>query len=908
MRMRCSWIRIFGAVAALGWAGAQAQLTEPERNGLLQALYMGNMNTKDLAYDRVLFHDRWRMGLIDKAIQEPIASADGLMLVHQTALKSNPSDILSLAANMIQRGSRPSMDPVPPVTLPPKNVPTAYRPIVARLVGAIQRANADIHLATSDLRPQELQDLMTSLPHLAVEEPLAKFDFTSQSNLSIKNALELMKRVDVDRIVAAGIALSKEVEAAEVQLRSIPADILVRESFVVNGIRVELGGKAGDSYNFVTSPDLLIDLGGSNSFRGKLAGGYGRASVAIDLSGRSTYDLSDLSGGASLLGVGILRAGDGKATIRAGSLSLGSSVGGLGLLVKEGGDDFYEGNTLTQGFGMLGVGLLADFAGDDTYRSKLYSQGCARTMGVGWLVDRTGRDSYSAGGLSLNSPLFKDVYYSFSQGCGMGYREDTGGYSGGIGLLTDGAGDDQYWGETYCQAAAYWYGVGSLYDVSGNDTYSAYHYCQASAMHSCAAYLFDLAGDDSYTTKFGASQAIGHDYGVAFLLDRAGNDIYTARDSTPGVGVANGVGIFLDAAGDDRYQGPPGQGNASRGSGSIGIFLDLAGQDKYREGLNDGEAVVRDLWGISYDMETLLKPTEGPKQGAPEVQLVPGSVPMPTDAEMKRIYAKAIQWAVGTAQVEATENVHKLINIGMPAVNWVLDNRLASADRLSIRAIVQLMNGVGAPAKQALAARLATSTDASFNRIGLSVVSDAAISEAGPALPRFLKMPDLKRAAIRAAGAIKSKEAVPDLLATCADPDGNLALQAMVALVSISSDQSYSTAEALLLSENFPLRKAALDLVAKFPDQAMVKARKMASSIDEREGRIGVELLSKLGTPDALSLIGTHLLDASPGMRMECLRALAGRCPDDKKQQFLYLRSDPDPAVKALAQRLEPIR
>src|SRR5205823_9991597 len=133
--------------------------------------------------------------------------------------------------------------------------------------------------------------------------------------------------------------------------------------------------------------------------------------------------------------------------------------------------------------------------------------------------DRKGDDIYRAGGLVLNSPLFATVHYSNAQGYASGYREDTGGVSGGVGLLTDLEGDDSYLGETYCQAASYWFSLGSLYDQSGNDTYSAYHYAQASAMHCCGAYLFDLAGDDSYTIKYGAGHAIGHDYGVAFLLD-----------------------------------------------------------------------------------------------------------------------------------------------------------------------------------------------------------------------------------------------------------------------------------------------------------------------------------------------------------------------------------------------------
>lgn len=900
MRMRQPWIRF--CLGLIGLSGvAHAQLTPAEKEGLTQTLYLNNMTPADLGYSRVLFRDRWRMALVDRAIQEPMASADGLLSLHDRGLNSSPTEILAMGLAMIQRGSKPAVDPAGTVILPP-TIPAGLQAPLRKLIGAVIRSNNDIRLATSALTLPELQGLMLSLPHLAAEESKVTFDFSSKAALSFDSAMNLMRRIDVDRIVASGQALEQDLEAVLPQLRAYTGPVATM-SFKSAGLTIQLGGRGSDTHT--GQADVLVDFGGSDRYSGSVGGALNKTAVALDLGGRNSFDLGDLSGGASVLGIGILHA-FGDNDFRAGSLSLGSSIGGVGVLSVGAGDDDYDGKTLTQGFSMLGVGLLQDSGGNDRYRAQLYAQGCSRTLGLGWLIDVAGRDNYTAGGLSLNSPLFKDVYYSFAQGCSVGYREDTGGTSGGMGLLTDGKGDDQYWGETYCQAAAYWYGVGSLWDGGGHDTYSAYHYAQASAMHACGAYLFDLGGDDSYTTKFGASHSIGHDYGVSFLLDRAGNDIYVARDSAPGIGVANGVGMFLDSAGDDRYQGPAGQGNPARGTGSVGVFCDLGGDDKYRDGLNNAEAAIRPSWGMAYDADDPPRVSNGVV--AQPAKPTPGSLPKPSDAELARLYSKAIQWAVGTAQKEAGESIDRLIGIGQPAVDWVLDKRLAQADRLSIRAIVQLINGVGDTARRALAGRLLTSENKNFNRIGLQVVNDAVIREAGPAVARFLSDTDLQKSAIRAAGAIKSQEAVEALLPFCADPDGNIALQAMISLASIGSDKGVPTAVALLTSSNFPLRRAALELVAKFPAQLEIEGRKLMGDPDETRTRIGIELLARLGDEPSLDQIAKRLLDPSPGVRIQCLLALSGRCPSDKRQDFLYLRNDPDPLVKALARTLEPIR
>ncbi|MBL8048415.1 MAG: hypothetical protein JNJ45_07005 [Chthonomonas sp.] len=892
---------ILGSLCALPALGA-AQLTEAERAGLEDALFIGNMRVEELNYERRGFLDRLRPSIIDDAIQRPIETANAVMEMHLVT-KRSMSDMLRAGRQKLVPTQRAIETVTKDMEMFPA-LPANIRKPFGTLISALQTANADVELALSALGPAERQTLIQSLPYWAVEEKAVKFDFVNRAPASWEQTLGLARQVDFDKLLAAGVSLSVGVEKAMNQLRGVVADIPAPIKLQLGDLKILVTGRGDDKISG-SDYDLILDLGGNDTYSGRPAFGVQRARVAIDLGGNDTFDVADGGGGVGLLGCGIMRVVGGNDVFRGGNLAFGAGLLGVGALAKEGGEDVYIAQTLSQGFGQFGMGVLIDTDGTDQYRLGLMGQGAGRTQGLGWLVDRTGDDTYKAGGITLNSPLFKDIYYSFAQGFGMGYREDSGGTSGGIGLLTDLSGMDSYLGQTYCQGASYWYGLGSLFDGSGHDTYSAYHYAQASAMHICAAYLFDLRGDDGYLTKFGASHAIGHDAATAMLLDRDGNDIYSARDSAPGTGNAGGVGIFLDSSGEDRYQGPPGQGNPSRGSGSVGLFVDLGGQDKYYAGIHDSEAAASGSWGVAYDLEDPFRPkSETPEVEQPVAQ--PGSLARPNDAELKRIYDLARQWGVGTAQQSVADNIQKLVLIGMPAFDWMLDKELANVDRLSVRTFAAVIRGIGQPARDRLAERLLQSQKEAELRNGLSIASEAGVREVGPVLSRLIRTPSLQRQAVRAAGTIQAREAVPELLPLVAGVDRTIALAAMVSLSQIGSEEAYTTAEAVVTQPNLMMRKAALALLAKFPTNALATSRRLLEGTSETQARTGLELLSLIGTADALKELGERLGDPSAGMRIQALLGLAGRCPAEFRPLFTSLRDDPVPTVKAVARRLTP--
>jgi hypothetical protein len=417
--------------------------------------------------------------------------------------------------------------------------------------------------------------------------------------------------------------------------------------------------------------------------------------------------------------------------------------------------------------------------------------------------------------------------------------------------------------------------------------------------------LFDLAGDDGYVTKVGASLAIGHDYGVAVFLDRAGSDLYAARDSTPGVGVANGLGIFVDSEGIDRYDGPPGQGNAARGTGSLGVFVDLGGQDKYRTGLADGLATTSTQWGTAYDAEStpLTAQPVAPVHQPPK----PGTAARPGDAEMEAVYQKAVLWGVGSAQKDVEENLDRLIAIGTPAFEWMIEKHLATMDRLQQRAFVAVAKALGPNAGQSIGDKALHGTSAEKKNL-IAVCMDAGVNDIAAILPGLLSDPELQLVATKAAGALKAVPCVDGLSVLCLNKDRLLARSAMISLMQIGDPSTVGTAQAMLNSLDMPTRRAALSLIAQFPTQAKPIAEQLLGDVDEVKARMGMEILSKIGTDEALATIGPLLLDPRPGVRVEAMEALNGRCPSAYVAAMMDLKKDPVEVVRAVARAVNPTK
>lgn len=361
---------------------------------------------------------------------------------------------------------------------------------------------------------------------------------------------------------------------------------------------------------------LILDTGGNDTYlncpSNASAGNW--ASVVVDAHGNDRYLSAEAlatvdvekfaqrkTGGAkpgpggALFGIVALidlQGDDRYASHRPG---IGSGRFGFAMLHDEQGHDVYDGYADSQGFGYSGVGTLEDQAGDDVYRCFTQSQGSASVRGLGLLVDRAGNDRYLANEtvIDMPSPQSDKHNVSLAQGAAIGRRADyldAHSQAGGVGILYDAAGDDEYRSSVFGQGVGYWEGVGMLIDGAGKDLYHGQWYVQGAAAHFAVGYLEDISGDDQYIALMNMAQGAGHDFSQGWLIDRAGNDSYKAPNLSLGAGNANGMGVFLELLGNDTYESSgvtlgkaaeaPAFGLRSRAL-CLGVFMDFAGEDTY---------------------------------------------------------------------------------------------------------------------------------------------------------------------------------------------------------------------------------------------------------------------------------------------------------------------------------------
>lgn len=843
---------------ALSPLGVSAQLLPGERKGIADALYLRNLKPEDLDFAR-----RSRGEVLPPPVaamvDQPLIAADGLMRMHQGANR-DAADLLSSAISQLAPirppdpdAATPSVDPAP-VGKPMRLQATLPAPIV-RLAVVMARANAEIAQALAKLTPAERRILIDTLPRLAAPE--AKFGFSRPTTASLRDAEALLARVDLPRLLAAGEILARDVKAQIPNLKVLDPKSVAPGIYTLDGVTVEIGGMGTDVHSR-SNAGLCIDFGGNDRYVGRYGGAAGLASVLIDLGGNDDYDMDDLSLGAGLLGVGLAYDFGGNDRIHTGSLSLGAGVVGVGMFVKEGGDDVYSGGSLSQGYGRSGVGLMLDSGGDDTYRIAGHGQGMGGPQGWGWLVDREGNDVYGASG-------------AYAQGSG----------DGGIGLLTDLAGDDRYRGDSVCQAAGVRHGLGTLYDASGNDDYLGNRACIGYASENSAAFLFDGAGRDAYAVRGGACIASAQHQSVAVLIDRSGDDLYASGEGRPGLANDASVAIFIDDAGDDRYSGiPAGSVSGIRGD-SIGLFLDLGGPDLYGEGFQDGAARVELEGAVALDL-----PTTDSGPGLPPMA---GTRPDPGVESLDRL------WDQNDAS--ASEN---LLAIGTPALVRFLDTRLATANPAEMETALRLVRALGPAARPLVVAHL-SATDVAELRHTLVLVGVSGALQASPRVAKMLDVPELSVVAAQAAGLLRAREAVPKLLPLAASGDPDQVLAAMLALERIGDTSALGTAQALLTNPQFPVRQSAMRFLARYGASATIAADRLLGDLDERSQRSGIELLGRLGTPDALNRVGKYLTDSRPGLRLQAMLALQAHCPPSFVATILNLKDDPDPGVRAVA-------
>jgi hypothetical protein len=257
-----------------------------------------------------------------------------------------------------------------------------------------------------------------------------------------------------------------------------------------------------------------------------------------------------------------------------GGFSYGAALFGIGLHIDRAGNDTYLVDKWALGAAHSpGLGLLADEEGDDWYVAAIQGIGMGFNKGVGIIRDGgAGDDRYQCWGVYRNSYNREGApdhgFQGYGIGIGFSWRSDRysqqpthgPGFVGGIGLVSDGGGDDTYVGGTFGLGVGFTAGIGMMVESAGNDVYvcmkgDAEQHCgMAGGVHHGTGMVLDRSGDDFYASS--TATGGGWDLGLGLFVDVAGSDTYTdlfGLGHRPAVSQVQTFSVFLEGGGGDTF-------------------------------------------------------------------------------------------------------------------------------------------------------------------------------------------------------------------------------------------------------------------------------------------------------------------------------------------------------------------
>ncbi len=857
-----------------------AQFSPKENQMINDALSIGNYTVEDLQFARQSATPRFGLEMCGRTLSAPIGGGDALMTLHAKADTSTQKMLATILSDCFKDSLQPSNKVVLGAQLKSgQSLPTELREPVTDLVEAISVANTQIREAVGKLTPEEKRLVIESLPQWAAVGTDLQFEFVSKPKMTQENLYAALSKVNLVAIRQSALELDHVVQDSLPKLRVAAASGWIGKIlFSENGVNVEVCG-VGDDLHDTKNSNLCIDLGGRNRYLGRYGAGIGYSSVLIDLGNEINTNFPDASTGIGILGVGIAVFEGSRPDLNGKNIAFGAGLAGVGIMKV---DQAFrmESRSMGQGFGMCGVGLLVSSKGTDSQKIGYLGQGAGIMGGVGWLFNPNGNDRYRAGGL-IPDGISQKGFLSRSQGF-------SGILPGGIGLLTDNAGDDLYESGSESQACANGYGIGSLYDLAGEDAYVAQRQAQGYASSEGVAMLFDLAGDDTYMVRENECQSYAVDRSVALVLDRSGDDVVAAHDSQPATAQDGSVAIYLDAEGSDSFSGPVGVGVQMNGRFGIGVFVDFGGDNSIANGPSPGSGVFRDS-SIAFNGE----------EGAPTADtspFKPGSITANND-EIDTLWENVI-----AGGKDATNASRRLNGIGLPAFIRFCDNFAHQSNTRAKRVAANILALVP-DAKKILGEKAATAT-AYGKRTFFELAAQTKSQELKPLIGSALENEVTRRMATRYASAIGAKEFIDQISGLVLSGDALTAQDAVIALTKLSDEKMVSTMESLVQSPDVIIRGQAIQFIGKYP-RGLVLAKQLLARTDEKSQVLGIELLGVVGTEEALRLAGSGLNSVFKGAKIKAMTTLSGRVPEAYRARIIELTKDLNPMVAAVAKGVD---
>lgn len=794
---------------------------------------------------------------------------------------------------------------------------------VIKLVEVAAYCNELIESAYNSLSPPERKVLFeqNDAEHRS-EYPLHEYfvrhhrgvENVEKANHALFKASE---KVRLDKLLQAAALWADTVENARNQLRKWAAE----QKSIEDGILLELETPAGlvlvtgDDSNVIKDsiPQILIDLGGDDTYLTAIGGGRGCTAV-IELAGDDTYlPDADRALGVGIHGASIFIDCEGDDRYNTRDIALGVGLYGVGIALDESGRDDYNAQEIASGVGVMGIGIQIDLEGNDSYFVRRMGQAASVTRGLGLLIDRSGNDSYFAGRRYGGWSTSEEFSASAAQGFAGGVREYT---SGGIALLLDLEGNDSYYGEAIAQGVGYWFALGMLIDGNGNDNYKAIHYSQGSAFHFAVAGLFDNAGNDTYLGSV-TCQGSGYDYSAGLMVDYSGDDLYKSSHLSSGSGGVTGMGFLFDNGGDDVYlTGRPGslslgggQFVQTRGFGCIGGFIDIGGKDHYLyEPCKDNSLWTRAQDGVGLDIDKgqavytkRMKVTRKVDKATPmpNRQLVSTSPKPPgkVEAAMKKLS----NWQ--TKKEEKEEAVAVLRENMKAAEPLLIDYLLAEPFYMSFGAAYSVIPQIGADMAPSLAHVFKTG-DAENRVRALSMLGKIKSPQSIEALTAGLTDDNfrVRGTAALGLGSLDHKESLPEFVKLLKDPNHTCRAWAAMALGRLKDAAGTEALIVALNDSHYSVRSIASDSLTEIGLPTVEPLRTAWNGKDPvLRGRV-IETLARVAKADSRKEIEQGMGDTDDLVRVSACRAAQFSGIKDLIQQVQKLsESDADTNVRQVA-------
>lgn len=428
--------------------------------------------------------------------------------------------------------------------------------------------------------------------------------FTTDSPYPFK-FFELASRIDLAKLADCARKLSVIADDFY-QFRKEFSQVRLEEDFIWEQNHLTLFISQKEHSVHEENADFFIDLGGYNTIRTNAGGTEGTRALAlhIDLKGNNTYYGSHFVQGSGFLGVGLLFNCSGNNTYHADSYSQGCGFFGVGFLVNREGNNRFVLNFAGQSFALFGSSILWNKEGINEYiANQGMAQAASSTLGVAFLIDQAGNNSYTAGVSGKGGKRDGGI----GQGGSSGVRGDpwlnNPSFYGGLSFLYLGGGFNTLKTAWLGQGSAYFLGVGIVAAEGSNDIFEADFDSQGQGLHLAAGLVLKKGGNGRFKGGWG-SLGVSGDRSVGMFISMGGNNSYEGTDQSVGSSrKPKSVGLFINIGGQNSYtfqktsnarlQFPQSPREWSRA-----LFLEIGQGSHYPENVDEFTRGDEKQWGI----------------------------------------------------------------------------------------------------------------------------------------------------------------------------------------------------------------------------------------------------------------------------------------------------------------------